>query len=60
MNFKELLLLAKENEAFAVHKLLEMYKPLLVKESIVDGSFDEDLFQELQITMLRCIAKIKI
>lgn len=60
MNFKELLLLAKSNEDFAIKKLLEMYKPLLVKESIVDGIFDEDLFQELQMTFLHCIDKIKI
>lgn len=60
MNFKELLLVAKSNEDYAIKKLLEMYKPLLVKESIVDGVFDEDLFQELQITFLHCIEKFKI
>lgn len=60
MNFKDLLLLAKSNEAFAIKKLIEMYKPLLIKESIIDGVFDEDLFQELQMTFLHCIEKIKI
>lgn len=60
MNFKELLLLAKGSEKFAVKALMGMYKPLLMKESIVDGVFDEDLYQELQITFLRCVEKIKI
>lgn len=60
MNFKELLLLAKSSEKFAVKALMGMYKPLLMKESIVDGVFDEDLYQELQITFLRCVEKIKI
>ncbi len=58
MNFKELLLLAKNNEDFAIKKLLEMYKPLLIKESIVDGVFDEDLYQEIRMTFLHCIEKI--
>lgn len=60
MDFKELLLMAKSNEDFAVKTLLNMYNPLLTKESIVDGVFDEDLYQELRITFLRCIEKIKI
>lgn len=60
MNFKELMLLAKGGKNFAVKRLLEMYRPMLIKESIVDGSFDEDLYQELQITFLRCVEKIKI
>ncbi|SHO45447.1 helix-turn-helix domain-containing protein [Anaerocolumna xylanovorans] len=60
MNFKELLLLAKSNEALAVKQLVEMYKPLLIRESIIDGVFDEDLYQELQLTLLRCVQKIKV
>lgn len=55
MNFKELLLLAKGNEDFAIKKLIEMYSPLLIKESIVFGVFDEDLYQELQMTFLHCM-----
>lgn len=60
MNFKELLTLAKNGEDLAIKKIVEMYKPLLIKESIVDGIFDEDLYQELMLTLLRCIQKIKI
>ena len=55
MNFKEILLRAKAGEEPAVIALLEMYKPLLVKEAIIRGRFDEDLYQELCITLIRCI-----
>ena len=60
MNFKELLTVAQRGEDLAIKKIVEMYKPLLIKESIIDGIFDEDLHQELIITLLRCIQKIKI
>lgn len=60
MNFKELLILAKSGEAFAVNKILEMYKPLLMKEAIEDGTFDEDLYQELIEELLICIKRKKI
>ena len=55
MSFKEILLRAKTGEEPAVIALLEMYKPLLVKGAIVGGRFDEDLYQELCITLIRCI-----
>lgn len=58
MNFKELLTLAQRGEPFATNEITSMYKPLLIKESIIDGVFDEDLYQELAITLLRCICKI--
>lgn len=60
MNFKELLLRAKSGDEAAVNEIVAMYKPLLVKESIVSGIFDEDLFQELCLTCLHCIHKIII
>ncbi|WP_444643172.1 helix-turn-helix domain-containing protein [Caproiciproducens sp. R1] len=60
MNFKELLLLAKDNEDFARKNLIEMYKPLLLKESTVDGVFDEDLYQELCMVFMHCIEVIRI
>ena len=47
MNFERLLLQAKEGNADAVLEILEIYKPLLIKNAIVNGRFDEDLYQEL-------------
>ena len=55
MNFKEMLLQAKASRESAIMALLEMYKPLLVKYAIINGRFDEDLYQELCITLLQCI-----
>lgn len=60
MNFKELLLRAKEKDARAAEELAAMYKPLLVKEAIVDGVFDEDLYQEFWLIFLICLRKFII
>lgn len=55
MDFIALLLSAKSGEMEAYESLFLMYRPLLAKESVVEGRFDEDLFQELCIVFLRCI-----
>jgi len=60
MNFKELLLAAKEMDESAVNRITDIYNPLLMKESIVDGVFDEDLYQELWLTLLNCIQKKRL
>ena len=56
MNFKEVFLQAKTGQEGAMTLLLEMYKPLLIKYSIINGRFDEDLYQELCITFLKCVS----
>ena len=60
MNFRDLLIRAQSGDAQASQDILEMYKPLLVKESILDGVFDEDMYQELCLTLLYCIKKFRI
>lgn len=60
MNFKELLVQAKAGNYAAINKLLNMYHPLLLKESIVDNRLDEDLYQELCIVFLHCIDMFRI
>ena len=60
MNFERLLLQAKEGDADAVLEILEIYKPLLIKNAIVNGRFDEDLYQELASTLLQCIQRFQI
>lgn len=60
MNFERLLLKAKEGNADAVLKILEIYKPLLIKNAIVNGRFDEDLYQELVSTLLQRIQRFQI
>jgi len=59
MNFKELLEDAKTNRK-STERLIEMYKPMLTKASIINGVFDEDLFQENIIVLIRCIRRFKI
>ena len=60
MRFKDLLLQAKTGDETAITELLMMYRPLLLKESIVEGMFDEDLYQELCIVFLRCIQRFRL
>jgi hypothetical protein len=60
MEFKEMLIRAKRGEKNAQEKLLEMYRPLLMRESIVEGVFDEDLYQELCYRFICCIDKFDI
>lgn len=60
MEFKEMLIRAKRGEKNAQEKLLEMYRPLLVRDSIVEGVFDEDLYQELCYRFICCIDKFDI
>lgn len=60
MNFEELLLNAQAGGKQEITALLEMYQPLLIKTSIIDGIYDEDLYQELCITFLKCLYQFKI
>ena len=60
MNFNEILLAAKTGNKQAITDMLDMYQPLLIKESVVDGSYDEDLYQELCMTLLKCINQFRI
>ena len=59
MNFKELLEDARTSNTSA-EKIIEMYQPMLAKASILDGVFDEDLYQELCLTLIECVQKFKI
>ena len=54
------MLLAKSGSKEAEAHILKLYKPLLLKESIQDGIFDEDLYQELCITLIKCIRKFQL
>ena len=57
---KEMLLRAKTDGKDAAQELMLMYKPLMVHASFVEDKFDEDLYQELQLTVLHCIALFKV
>ena len=55
MNFEEVLFRAQMGDQEAILKILEMFRPLLIKNSLINGRFDEDLYQELRIEVLKCI-----
>lgn len=56
--FVEMLVKAKSGDPQATEELLNMYRPLLCKEALVGGIFDEDLFQELCLVFLTCVATV--
>lgn len=59
MNFEKLLFQAKGGDLAAITELLIMYRPLLMKASILDKQLDEDLYQELCLVFLHCIEKFR-
>ncbi len=60
MNFMELLICAKAGDNEAAERILAMYQPIIVKESVLDGALDEDLYQELCLQLFFCIRKFRI
>lgn len=42
-------------EEKATEQIVEMYCPLLIKNALVNGVFDEDLYQGLVVEILKCI-----
>ena len=60
MSFPNLLKQAKKGGTAALVSLLKMYQPLLIRASMVNGAFDEDLYQELHITFLKCVQTFRI
>ena len=59
-DFSKVLMRAKSGDSNSLEALLDMYRPLLYKESIVKGIFDEYLLQELCLVLIKCIAKFDI
>lgn len=55
MEFEEILFRAKQGEKVAIKQILEMTRPMLVRNAFVEGVFDEDLYQELILETLKCI-----
>lgn len=47
--------LAKEGNKDAIVAMLKIFKPILYKNSCINGHFNEDYFQELCIRLIYCI-----
>lgn len=60
MNFEELLIQAQRGNETALEEILTRYRPLLAKESICNGFFDEDLYQELCMIVIKCVRCFRI
>lgn len=56
---RELFEVAQNGNDDALSKLLEIFKPVIVKNSMIDGRFDEDCFQELIVKFIECIKNFK-
>lgn len=55
MTFEELLYRAKQGDKSAIEQIIELYRPLLIKHSLICGKFDEDLYHDLVVELLKCI-----
>lgn len=51
---------AKMGDKEAIEEIYQMFRPLLVKNALDFGVFDEDLYQELCQTLLICINKFRM
>ena len=51
---------AKDGDHEAITSILLMYRPLLLKYAVINGRLDEDLYQELCITLMRAIDLFRI
>lgn len=60
MNYELLLRQAQKGDKEAQEEIFQMYRPLLIKNSMDNNVFDEDLYQELSATLMNCIMKFVI
>ena len=60
MEFDELLFRAKMNDKQAIEQIIEIYQPLIIKNALVNGVFDEDLYKELMVELLKCIRTFQV
>lgn len=58
--FEVVLLRAKMGDKEAIEEIYQMFRPLLVKNALDFGVFDEDLYQELCQTLIICINKFRL
>lgn len=57
--FENLVNKAQNEDGKSMEILLDMFKPLIYKHSVIDGRLDEDCFQELNIKLIKCVKNFK-
>lgn len=55
MEFEEILFRAQQGDKKAVERILEMFRPMLIRNALIKGIFDEDLYQDLVIEAIKCM-----
>ena len=60
MSFEKLLWKAQNGDQEAQEEIFQMYRPFIIKNSMDANIFDEDLYQELSATLIKCIFKFQI
>lgn len=58
-DFDKTLMRAKQGDKQAMEEIYLMFRPMLVKNALDFGVFDEDLYQELCQTLILCIQKFR-
>ena len=55
MSFEKLLWKAQNGDKEAQEEIFQMYRPFIIKNSMDANIFDEDLYQELSATLIKCM-----
>jgi hypothetical protein len=50
---------AQNGDENSIKEILKEFKPLIYKNSFINGKFDEDCFQELNIKLMSCIQQFR-
>ncbi len=50
---------AQKGDKDSIEKILIMFEPLIYKNSFVNGEFNADYFQELNIRLIKCIQSFR-
>ena len=59
MEVERVLLRDKQGDEKVIEQRLEMFRPMLIRNALIRGVFEEDLYQELAIETLKCIQCFK-
>ncbi|KAB3530332.1 helix-turn-helix domain-containing protein [Alkaliphilus pronyensis] len=54
-NLRKVLNKAQKGDEEALNTIIDLFQPLLHKNSFVGGEFNEDCYQELIIKLMKCI-----
>ena len=59
MEFERVLFRDKQGDEKVIEQRLEMFRSMLIRNALIRGVFEEDLYQELAIETLKCIQCFK-